>query len=104
MTVLAARKLHFEEFQEIQLFDSHNDHYLNTSEPLNSQQILYNKGSLKNVHLEEAKELGVCTGQLARVVRRTAGVKKSRHRLCFAQPPSQRTHASIYVQIFSGRL
>ena len=46
-----------------QLFDSHNDHYLDTSEPLNNQQILYNKGNLKNVHLEEAKELGVCTGQ-----------------------------------------
>ncbi len=25
--------------------------------------MLYNKGSLKNVHLEEQKELGACTGQ-----------------------------------------
>ena len=48
-----------------QLFDSHNDHYSDTPEPLNTQQILYNKGSLKNVHLEEAKELGVCTGQVS---------------------------------------
>ena len=46
-----------------QLFDSHNDHYLDTSEPLNSQRILYNKGSLKNVRLEEEKELGTCTAQ-----------------------------------------
>ena len=47
-----------------QLFDSHNEHYLDTSEPLNSQRILYNKGSLKNVRLEEEKELGTCTAQL----------------------------------------
>ena len=46
-----------------QLFDSHNDHYLDTSEPLNSQRILYNKGSLKNVRLGEEKELGICTAQ-----------------------------------------
>ena len=46
-----------------QLFDSHNDHYLDTSESLNSQRILYNKGSLKNVRLEEENELGTCTAQ-----------------------------------------
>ena len=46
-----------------QLFDSHNDHYLDTSESLNSQRILHNKGSLKNVRLEEEHELGTCTGQ-----------------------------------------
>ena len=39
-----------------QLFDTHNDHYLETSDPLNSQRILYNKGSLKNVRLEEEKD------------------------------------------------
>ena len=46
-----------------QLFEIHNDHYLDTSDPLNSQRILYNKGSLKNLHLEEEKELGACTAQ-----------------------------------------
>ena len=46
-----------------QLFDSHNDHYLDTSESLNSQRILYNQGSLKNVRFEEENELGTCTGQ-----------------------------------------
>ena len=46
-----------------QLFECHNDHYLDTSESLNIQRILYNKGSLKNVRLEEEKELGTCTAQ-----------------------------------------
>ena len=47
-----------------QLLDCHNDHYLDTSESLNIQRILYNKGSLKNVRLEEENELGTCTGQV----------------------------------------
>ena len=38
-----------------QLFDSHNDHYLDTSEPSKSQRMLYNTGYLKNVRLEEEK-------------------------------------------------
>ena len=46
-----------------QLFDSHNDHDLDASEPLKSQRMLYNKRSLKNVCFEEQKELGACTGQ-----------------------------------------
>ena len=46
-----------------QLSDCHNDHYSDTSESLNSQRILYNKGSLKNVRLEGENELGACTGQ-----------------------------------------
>ena len=47
-----------------QLFDSHNDHYLDTSESSKSQRMLYNKGCLKNVRLGEENELGTCTGQL----------------------------------------
>ena len=46
-----------------QLFGCHIDHYLDASEPLKSQRILYNEGILKNVRLEEEKELGTCTGQ-----------------------------------------
>ena len=55
-----------------QLCDNHNDHYLGSSEPLNSQRILYNKGSLKNVRLEEGKELGTCTAQRQAVKRSVA--------------------------------
>ena len=50
-----------------------NDHYLDTSASLNSQRILYNEGSLKNVRLEEAKELGTCTAQQGAVSRAVSG-------------------------------